>query len=328
MESVLLILGVIVVALALVDALITTVTLSGAGWLSALIASTLGRIALRGPRKIAENASILALCGSAVVWLILIWGGWTLIFCGAPEAVQEGKTSAPASFMGRLYFAGYCVTTLGLGDLEPGKGPWRIATVLAAASGFVLLTLCVTYTYSLLSALNGRRALGMSVGNLGRSAEEIVLLAREGGRESLASRLQTLTAQIETAAIQTDTYPVLDYSHVADAGRSFATGIVRLGEASLLFRYAVQGDAELPEAVWKPLLRAVDLIILDHQVGNAEEAQGVPDPDFAFLASEGVNLRPEASEAFQQREVRELRQRWGAWLEWHNHQWPVHKGSG
>jgi hypothetical protein len=308
--------GVLLLVAALLDALWTTLTVSRAGFLSNHVAGCVGRVAMRGPAPIAENAAILALCVSFVMWAVLFWAGWTMVFCGSTGAVVSTTMETPASAIDRVYFTGFTLTTLGIGDFKPGQSVWKVATVLAAASGFVVLTLFVTYALTVMSALNQRRLLGTAVAHMGPSAEAIVGLLGEGGRDALSTRLADLTNLLELAQVQADAYPVLEYSHATE--HSFVRAVVTLGEVSLLLEHVVHPSESLPAAVWMPLRRAVN-----HLVGENVPSQELAEsplaerPDFEALERCGVRAISGAEQAFEESAVQEMRRRWAAWLQWH-----------
>jgi hypothetical protein len=313
-----LVLGMMVVILAVTDALWTTLTVSGAGWLSSLGSGSIGRLAMGGPRRVAENASVVSLCSSCLMWLLLLWLGWTMIFCGGPRAVVDATTSIPGTLIDRLYFAGYTITTLGLGDFKAEGAIWKVCTVLASTSGFLILTLFVTYAFSVITALNDRRTLGASVSHLGNSPEEIVLLLSDGGHQALSTRLLTLTDQLERSAMQTDAFPVLEYSCVSNDQRSFAEAVVTLGEVTLLLENAVGGEQAVAVAVWKPLRGAVNLMIGEKHSGGKNVNPRIPSPpDLIRLTQHGLSIRDNAARSYESTEVADQRRLWYGWLAWH-----------
>jgi hypothetical protein len=310
--------GVLLLIAALLDALWTTLTVSRAGFLSNHVAGRLGRLAMRGPAPIAENAVILALCMSFVMWAVLLWAGWTMVFCGSSGAVVSATIETPANAIDRIYFTGFTLTTLGVGDFKPGQGVWGVATVVAATSGFVVLTLFVTYALNVLPALNQRRSLGTAVGHMGPSPEEIVGLLRQGGGDALSTRLAELTSLVELAQIQADAYPVLEYSHVSAPKHSFARAVVTLGEVSLLLEHGVVPSESLPAAVWMPLRRAVNHTVGENMPGQELAESPLPErPDLEALERFGVRTASEAEQALEESDVLEMRRRWAAWLQWH-----------
>src|SRR6056297_2023707 len=90
-----------------------------------------------------------------IVWLSLLWLGWSLVF-SHPDAIRSaGDTEIDAT--GRVYFAGFSITTLGTGDLRPADGIWQILTILAAFSGFLVATTTITFYVPMIEAAQTRR---------------------------------------------------------------------------------------------------------------------------------------------------------------------------
>ncbi len=133
-------LGAAIVAVAVLDALSTTLAAStAAGPITARIGGGLWRLGRRlasGPRS-----ALMVVMGPAIVvatvatWLLLLWIGWTLVFVADPSAVVSATTREPADWWARSYFAAYSLFTLGLGDYVPQGAPWQLATSLALVNG-------------------------------------------------------------------------------------------------------------------------------------------------------------------------------------------------
>lgn len=68
-----------------------------------------------------------------LTWLVFSWGGWTLLFSATQGAVVDAQSGQPASLAARIYFVGYSLFTLGIGDYRPIGAVWQFATVLCAA---------------------------------------------------------------------------------------------------------------------------------------------------------------------------------------------------
>ena len=313
-------LGLLLIAVGIVDAAWTTLSVRGAGPISTIVADAAGRLAKKGRPLIAENSPMIALTASAAIWGLLHWAGWTAVFCGEHDAVVTSTLKEPAGFVERIYYAGFTLTTLGVGDLVAGEGTWQIATVLAAANGFTLFTLLVTYTFSLLGALNTRRAIGLAVDHMGGSPEAILSLLPDGGAQALSTRLLDLTNQLEMSAVQTDAYPVLKHAYSRSDGGSFALAVVALGETSLLLEHVIHPDDRLSAAVSRPLRRVVNLLA-DESCHDGEPPAAPPLPDFDRLRQTGLRLNDNPGKAFQAEAVERQRSHWLAWLHWHGHHW-------
>lgn len=80
------------------------------------------------------------------VWIGIIVLGFALVYW--PElgsGLQKSPGSIPMDFFAAIYYSGFCLTTLGVGDITPSSTFTRLLTVLEAALGFSLFTLSITY---------------------------------------------------------------------------------------------------------------------------------------------------------------------------------------
>ena len=280
-------LGAAVLALAVVDVVKTTVSAAGGGpvsrRLSHLVWEATGRRPLAGPT---------ALMATAVVWVALFWGGWSLVFLADAEAVVSASGGEPATVGERLYFAGYTVLTLGTGDFVPSTDGWRALTVVASAMGLVFITLGVTYYTAVLSAVVHKRRLASLVAALGRSPADIVVGAWDGGSfEGTGSVLTTLADRLAEHDRQHEAYPVLHFFAVREAERAAAVQIARLGEALDVWAVAVASENRPPpgplRAARRALRRLLDTLEGDFITAAAEPP---PAPDLAPLHAAGVPL--------------------------------------
>ena len=178
--------GLAIVALALVDLLWTTIAAgSGGGPLTRRLGAVLwrGALALHARRP---GHGLLASAGPVIVfslflsWVATVLAGWCLVFLSTEDAVRESSTGLAADVVDRIYFTGYTVFTLGIGDYRPGDGVWQLLTVAATGTGLVLVTVGITYLVGVASAVTERRQLASSIAALGDNAESILVRAWNG----------------------------------------------------------------------------------------------------------------------------------------------------
>ena len=316
-------LGVAVVAGTLFDILWSTLTFRGAGPLGRAL-HPLGR-ALSGrhaPGWVRQNVTIVLLGLGIVMWTALTWLGWTLIFCGADDAVLATPGREPAAWWARAYYAGFSITTLGVGDYVAGGPGWQLATVLASADGFVTVSLLVAYLLAVVNAVHERRAIGASVGNLGPAPVELVGGGAKDGFAALNNRLSALTARLETAIQRTDAFPILGHDREEDAHESFTLGVAALGETACLLEHAVAEADRPPAVVYDPLRRAVARTI--ERLGEqghpkSSEVPPPPPPDFAALARRlddaGRSANPTSAAAYaEDADLVDFRRKLHAWV--------------
>lgn len=293
MVAALVLLGSAILLATIVDVVWTTFAAgSGAGPLTGRIADRLwrGAVALhhRRPGHRALSAAGVAVAGSVLVWwIVAVLVGWTLIFGFAEGAVREPPVGEPASFVGRVYFVGFSVFTLGLGDLEPGDGAWRLATAAMSGMGLVMVTLAITFLLPVASAVTARRQLAGYVTALGPSPGGI--LARAWNGEDFGSfdqHLAALTPMVVAVRQQQLAYPVVHYFHSVDRQMSLAPSIAELVGALHLLD-VVDPSVRPGPAVVRPLLAAIDgLLPSDHPA----EVAPIDPPDVTPLREAGIPL--------------------------------------
>ena len=96
----------------------------------------------------------------------------------------------------------------------PSGDIWRVLTSIYSFTGLILLTMSVTYFIPVLSAVIDQRKLGITLGTLGSSPEEIVLTSWNGKNfEPLISKVDALSDSIIKYSQQHRAYPVIHYFH-------------------------------------------------------------------------------------------------------------------
>lgn len=125
MEDLYLGIGVFILLLTIYDFFFTTLSGSGAGFISKYISIFSDRVIqllvnIFG-RNIYKIHGLFINLTVLVVWIVLIWVGLFLVYSWDPEAITNSK-GRPANLVERLYYTGYILSTLGLGNFKPTSG--------------------------------------------------------------------------------------------------------------------------------------------------------------------------------------------------------------
>lgn len=287
--------GLALVAGTMLDALWTTLTSGGAGPLTSRLTSLLWHGALSVHRR-SPRHGLLTLAGMVIVlavvasWIVGLWAGWSLLFAADPAAVSHADTGRAASASGRIYFSGYTLFTLGIGDYVPREGFWQVVTALASLNGLFLITLSITYLVPVVSAAAEKRRLAVSIYDLGSSAAEVLRRAWNGGGfEALDSYLAQLHPMIEMHAERHLTYPVLHYFHGARRRAALGPSLAVLDEALLLLTAAVDPSVRPPPLTIEAARNGVAglLTTLHHRYFRPAEAPPPP-PSLEPLRAAGI----------------------------------------
>lgn len=240
-------LGVLFLIIVVVDLVWTTLWVEGgAGPLTSRVMAGLWRVL----RKIGhQNSLLLSLSGPVVfatslsIWIILLWGGWSLIFATTESVLIDTLSRGPITWSDRIYFTGYTIFTLGTGDFVPRGSVWQLVSILATASGLLFITLAITYSLSVLDAVTQKRAFASEVSGLGMSAEEVVHASWNGEEfHRLELPLNTITSQLNTLTANHKAYPILHYFYSGQPEEAAVHSIAVLDEALTLFLFGVQKE--------------------------------------------------------------------------------------
>jgi hypothetical protein len=303
-------LGAALLAFVLLDIAVTTLTMRGAGPLSSRVMQGMWRGLLaaspRGAHRLLAAGGTAIVVASALLWVVLLWAGWSLVFLGGGDAVVHTDSGRPAALWDTVYFAGFTLFTLGLGDFRPEGAVWQILTAVCVAKGLLALTMAVTYLMPVLSAAAGRRQLAAEIHCLGSTPDGILELCWNGSSfAGVGDVLNNLTPSIILQSQQHLAYPALNYFHSDDLKTSLPLRIAALDEALSILAHAVPSAAS-PDRLAVTRARSAIGCLLDaldaaHIEASADEpplpaadrlgGRTLPALDLAALVEESIICR-------------------------------------
>jgi len=245
MTSINLILGILILLLAFYDFFYTTLSGGGAAFVTKFIASSGHKLLHYGAKITGRN--IYSLSGMVinlavlVTWVILIWLGLFLVFSSNPEAIVN-ESARPADTWERLYYTGYVLSTLGLGNFKPLTPAFEMVTSIFSFFGFIFFTTSMTYLISVSSGVIHKRSLALSIRHMGKTPEEMVY--RLLNQDEFLSRLKlsSLQEKIERHCTNLQAYPVLHYFSNPEKADSINLNIAAFDETISILFYSKQGD--------------------------------------------------------------------------------------
>ncbi|MBE9182487.1 two pore domain potassium channel family protein [Oculatella sp. LEGE 06141] len=246
MSSITVVLGILLLVLVMTDVLVTTLTVGGGGPLTSRLSRWIWRIALRihqwrSNHRFLSVAGWIILVSTVLLWFAFIFVGWTLIFSTTGLEVVNASTKQPATTWETIYFVGYTLTTLGIGDYQPQGTVWQLATSVASANGFVMVSLAIAYLLPVVSAATQKRQLAVYISSLGGTPDEIITRAWNGKNfGQFDQHLISLSPQVALQGEQHLTYPILHYFHSRERSRTLILSLIALDEALTLLQYGVK----------------------------------------------------------------------------------------
>ncbi len=301
MQILLGILGIVIVLVTLLDVIQNTLLPRGGGIFSGRISSFVWRGALQLHRytkshQVLSRMSVVVLLSVVVSWGVLLLIGWTLIFSASLPAVVESPVGTPADPWARLYFTGYTLITLGLGDYKPQGALWQVLTVVASSTGFFLATLAITYLLSVISAAVQDRAMALYISSLGKSPFDILKRSWDGEDCSdLTEHLTSLMEMIGTSSQQHLAYPIVHYFHSTSRSTSSSLQIASLDQALGYLEHGLTGKCEDNARKMFPLQQTISEYLETLEVAFMNAAEEAPEvPSASALREHGLQTVDDA----------------------------------
>ncbi|MFH0241291.1 ion channel [Streptomyces sp. HK10] len=304
--------GCALVILTLADAAVTALSMvTVTGPVSGRVARTVWRVFLALNARAGRGSAFLKWSGTCTLlitfatWAVLLWAGWWLVFSSDTASVVASRTSEPAGGWDRVYFTGYTVFTLGIGDYVPDTAWAQVATAAASLTGLFLVTLSLTYLVQVVQAVVHKRVLAQQIHSLGQDAAGIVAVGWTGsGFSSMFNQqLVSLTEPLLRLGEQHLAYPVVHCFHSTRRNKAPARALAALDDALLLLRAGVAPGSRPDPAATEPLWSALDQVLdtLRGQFFSRAERER-PAPALSVLRETGVPVVDEEEYAARVRE--------------------------
>jgi hypothetical protein len=211
----------------------------------------LSRLPIKGSKR------ILSYCGpSLVIIIVTTWvlaftlGFALLVWPTLGVGIQASQGETPTDFLTALYYSGFTITTLGVGDLVPKTGFWRLVTVLEAAVGFSVITASLAYLLSVYNALTQRNSFALSLYyRSAGQADAASLLARMKGYnkfEPAVSEIAGIGRNLLMLLELHHAYPILHFFRFREAHYALARMALICLDLSTLIKTALHPDVYGP----------------------------------------------------------------------------------
>lgn len=253
MDYILIALGALLYVVIAIDIIKTTVSLHAGGWLTTPLSHIVWKVfytlsGRTGRSAFLEHAGYIILLSILLLWVLALWGSFFLLLLSEKDSIINSSTKLPADVWEKIYYAGFTLSTLGVGDYASTSNLWRMMTALYSFTGLWLITMAITYFFSVLSGVVNDRQLGVMLSSLGESPQQVVLNSWDGKTfDRLVKQGSDLAALLIKHTQNHKAYPVIHYFHTRSAKHATTLRIATLHEAVVLLKYFVQ-DGIRPDA--------------------------------------------------------------------------------
>ncbi|WP_404384370.1 ion channel [Caenispirillum salinarum] len=299
------VIGVVLVLVVNVDFMWTTVSMGGAGLIANGGARASGRLLSRTMKgKLVHAVGPLVLTILFTWWIGGLWLGWTLVFNAEPGAVVASQSGEAADVWEVAYFAGFSLSTLGVGDFVAAKDGWRLVAILAALNGLSLITLGITYIVSILQTLVQQHAVAREIQTYGRTADELVLWGWTGSDFSrLSQALGSMPQSLLSMEAKEHAFPIAWEYLPGDRRAAIGCSVALLEDALTLIACTRGGDSLLATDL-RPVDRALDQYVRNT---TGHRATAPPLKGLEAMEAAGIPLKEAAAREAAIRERAERR---------------------
>lgn len=331
MNTLLLVLGLLVYLFTAMDIVKTTFSSNGAGKITDAVSKGMWTLFFtladkNGKSKLLPYAGPAILVAIVLTWVVGLWSGFFLILLSDPGSVVKSSDQTVASSLEKLYYAGFTLSTLGVGDYVASSSVWRIATSVGAFSGLVFITASITYFVPVLSAVGLQSKLSLYISGMGKTPQQILAKGWKG--RSFSSFFDTtldLCQMLMQHTLNHHSYPVIHYFHNSQPKLAIVRAIVLLDESHNVLRHGLSEEEDLDELKLDMLQTALDSyldMVKGSYLRSPTPEETAPVPDLGNLKAKGISLKNsnELIEAFAQ-ELHERRKLLTALLEMDGWTW-------
>ncbi len=287
--------GIILLFIIVSDLINTALSVNGAGFLSKQLAKGIWRFLLflskkMGSKKLLELGGAIILVSIVVNWMVMIWFSASLLFISDPGALMNVETNTEPSLVGKIFYTGYTLSALGLGDMEPTGPFWDILTAVLSFAGLILISIAITYLIPVVNAEIEKRRLSVYITTLGCSVDEILSNYWNGQDfKGLEQPFFNLTSMVILHAQNHKAYSVLHFFHTSDKKEAFSLNITNLDECLTILLHTVP-DTQLPsQNTIMSLRKAISSYLTTLPAVFIKPAKDSPtEPDLQILIKKGV----------------------------------------
>ncbi|MCJ8163377.1 potassium channel family protein [Pontibacter sp. E15-1] len=292
--------GILLFVFTALDIIKTTFSSNGGGLLTNMVSKAVWKTFFfsagkNGRSKVLEYAGPAVLMMVLLAWVTGLWSGLFLMLLSDADSVIKSTTKASTGALEKLYYAGYTLSTLGVGDYVASTNFWRVVTNVAAYSGLVFITASITYFVPVLSAVGLQSRLSLYISGMGTTPQQI--LANSWNGKDFSSFFDTtsdLCQMLIQHTMNHHSYPVIHYFHNSKPRLAIAPAIVLLDETYQLLENYVAEDAKedmLKMSMLRSTLNAYLDMVQGRFLKQAEANATAPSPGLHQLTEAGIPLQ-------------------------------------
>ncbi|MBR0572514.1 two pore domain potassium channel family protein [Microvirga sp. STS03] len=324
-------LGLLIYLITAMDIVKTTLSSNGGGKITDAVSKGVWKAFFtlsgkNGRSKLLPYAGPVILVTVLLTWVVGLWLGFFLVLLSDPGSVIKSSDQSLASPLEKLYYAGFTLSTLGVGDYVASSNLWRIVTDVGAFSGLVFITTSITYFLPVLSAVGLQSKLSLYISGMGKTPQQVLINSWNGKNfSSFFDTTSDLCQMLMQHTINHHSYPIIHYFHNSQPKLAISRAIVQLDESHKLLKHGMKQEVDLDELKMNMLQEALDSfldMVKGNYVKHTSPSAGAPLPDLEELKVKGLPLKEkeDIKESFTH-ELQERRKLLGTLLQMEGWTW-------
>ena len=288
--------GAILLVVTATDLINTSLSVNGAGFITKRLSKFIWHVLLvinkkSGRKKILEIGGAVILISILINWLLLIWISASLLFISQPNSLMNVETNSPTTVINKIFYPGYTLSTLGLGDIEPEGNFWDILTAIISFTGLILISIAITYLIPVVSAEITKRKISIYINTLGGSVEEMLLNYWNGKDfKELEQPFIPLIDFIITNAQNHKAYSVLHFFHSSDRKEAFVLNLTNLDEVLTVLLHNIPAEQRPSLNVLNRLRKAISSYLITLPASFIDPGKQTP-PIIILTALENKGIK-------------------------------------
>jgi hypothetical protein len=196
------------------------------------------------------------------IYIVLLIVGFSLIYYPRmPSQFIVGPEARTNTWSEALYFSGITLTTVGYGDIAPRTLAMRAVSMFESASGFVVISLAITYLLTVYSALERKRTIAISIYHQAEEGADVAGLLSfhfvDGRFYGLQDTLRSATRDLQSLLESHIEHPVIHYFHPVEVYKGLPRVLFLLLETCTVIRACLDRD-EHSEVRNRPEVRTLE----------------------------------------------------------------------
>lgn len=291
-----LVLGIVLFLITAMDIIKTTLSTRGGGPITNAVSRMVWRCFFnvagrRGESRLLEYAGQCVLLLALLTWIASLWLSLFLMLASDPASVVNDTTKLAADLWETLYYAGFTLSTLGVGDFAASNDAWRVLTSAAAFCGLTFITAAITYIVPVLWAVSLQNQLSLLISSMGRTPQEILINSWNGSDFSrFYDNASNIRQMLVEHTLNHQAYPVIRCFHNKQTEKNVIPAVASLQEVLQLLE-GVAGEVPQDTLKHKMLVSALDHHIemqRSNYLGRVDSHANAPVMDLASLREAGI----------------------------------------